>query len=63
MTDLRIIPADPREAVRDVYRRFASEDRPGDPWAMPFDPRPKRNVWAPVVWSLIAAAIVSLWFI
>lgn len=41
MTDLRIIPADPCEAARDAYRRFACEDRPGDPWATPFDANAK----------------------
>jgi len=35
----RCIPADPREAVRDRYRDLATQDRPGDPCAVPFDAR------------------------
>lgn len=39
MTDLRIIPADPRDQARDRYRTLASEDRLPSP--LSFDPRPK----------------------
>lgn len=35
----RIVPADPCEAVRARYAEFATEERPGDPWAVPFDAR------------------------
>lgn len=64
MTDLRIIPADPREAVRDTYRRFACEDRPGDPRAVPFDPRRVPVNLIRVTASLLAgcAVIAALWW-
>lgn len=39
MTDLRIIPDEPWAEAREAYRRFASEDRPGDPWNVPFEPK------------------------
>lgn len=39
MSDLRIIPAEPWAEARETYRRFAAEDRPGDPWAVPFEPK------------------------
>ena len=64
MTDLRIIPADPRDAARDTYRRFACEDRPGDPWAVPFDPRRVPLNLIRVTASLLAgcAVIAALWW-
>lgn len=62
MSDLRIIPAEPWAEARETYRRFAAEDRPGDPWAVPFEPRPRRRLSA-IVWSLVAVALVSLWWI
>lgn len=41
MTDAlhHILPPDPREAVSDAYRQLACEERPGNPYAVPFDPR------------------------
>lgn len=39
MSDLRIIPDEPWSEARETYRRFATEDRPGDPWSVPFEPR------------------------
>lgn len=63
MTDLRIIPADPRDAARDTYRRFACEDRPGDPWATPFDPRRMPVNLIRVTAALLAGCtvIAALW--
>lgn len=66
MTDLRIIPADPRDAARDTYRRFACEDRPGDPWATPFDARATPFRLLALVPALLAcmapvAALAVLW--
>ena len=53
MTDLRIIPAEPFAAARDRYRKLATEDRPGDPWAVPFDAREGQTA-RPILWSVIA---------
>lgn len=52
----RIVPADPCEAVRARYAEFATEERPGDPWAVPFDARDEPSRFA--IW--IAAAAVAL---
>lgn len=66
MTDLRIIPADPRDLARDTYRRLACEDRPGDPWAMPFDANAKPFRLLALVPRLLVcmapvAALALLW--
>jgi len=42
MADYRIIPSHPWEAVRERYRELASQVRPGDPRAVPFEPRRTR---------------------
>lgn len=39
MADYRIIPSHPWEAVRERYRELAAQVRPGDPRAVPFEPR------------------------
>lgn len=64
MTDLRIIPADPREAVRDRYRDLACQDRPGDPNIIPFDPREEREPTNPVIFlAAMAVMVIGLAFI
>lgn len=55
----RIIPGDPREAVRARYADLAADDRPGDPWAEPFDARdePARFIfWLAVGFALLVGA-------
>lgn len=55
----RIIPGDPREAVRARYADLAASDRPGDPWAEPFEANeePVRFLF----WIAVgAAALVGL---
>lgn len=39
MAELRTIPSHPWEAVRERYRELAAQVRPGDPRAVPFEPR------------------------
>lgn len=39
MAELRTIPSHPWEAVRERYRELAVQVRPGDPRAVPFEPR------------------------
>lgn len=39
MAELRTIPSHPWEAVRERYRDLAAQVRPGDPRAVPFEPR------------------------
>lgn len=43
---------DPFTAAQPTYRRFAAEDRPGSPWEVPFDPRPRYPI------NLIKACLV-----
>ncbi len=66
MTDLRIIPDEPWAEARETYRRFAAEDRPGSPWEVPFDPRPRYPVNL-IKASLVLAAgcvvIAALWLL
>ncbi|WP_313014596.1 hypothetical protein [Brevundimonas sp.] len=66
MTDLRIIPDEPWAEARDTYRRFACEDRPGDPWAIPFDANAKPFRLLALVPRLLVcmapvAALALLW--
>lgn len=56
----RIVEAEPFAAVRDTYARFAMEDRPGDPWAEPFDARDQPQ---PMLWAVVAVLIVGLSFV
>lgn len=39
MADLRIIPDEPWAGPRERYRELAAQVRPGDPRAIPFEPR------------------------
>ena len=52
----RIIPVDPCEAVRARYADLACEDRPGDPWAEPFDAREEPARFA--MWIAVAAVLL-----
>ena len=58
MTDLRIIPADPRDQVRDRYRTFASEDRLPSP--LEYEPRPARKTIAGQIGRAIVAFLPVL---
>ena len=56
----RIIPVDPCEAVRARYADLACEDRPGDPWAEPFDARDQPQ---PMLWAVVAVLIIGGCFV
>ena len=45
----RIVERDPWEATRDRYAELATEDRPGSPYQVPFDPRPAPRLRLAVV--------------
>jgi hypothetical protein len=51
-----VLPPDPRESVRDSYRTLETEDRPGNPYDTPFDPRPSRMAF----WIRTACQFVSV---
>ena len=58
----RIVEAEPFAAVRERYAALAyRQDRPGDPWAEPFDARdqPRPMLWAVVAVLLIGGCFVS----
>lgn len=57
MTDLRVIPAEPWAEARERYRELACEDRPGDPWSVPFMPRRSAGWWIGNVASASACTL------
>lgn len=65
MVDLRIIPSHPWEAVRERYRELASQVRPGDPRAVPYQPHrlPVNLIRASLQLVAGAIALGSLWWL
>lgn len=58
MTDFHILPADPRDDVRERWRDFSTQERPGDPWAEPFDVNPPSSF--PVLTVAIAVTLIGM---
>jgi hypothetical protein len=56
----RIVEADPWEAARARYAELATDDRPGDPLEIPFDPRPRRGAIIVTAVQLIVCALPVL---
>lgn len=56
----RIVEPEPFAAVRARYAEFACEDRPGDPWAEPFDARDQPQ---PMLWAVVAVLLIGLSFV
>lgn len=45
----RIVEREPYAEARARYAELAMEDRPGDPWQVPFDARPARSLRMAVI--------------
>jgi hypothetical protein len=61
-----VLPPDPRDSVRDRWRELDTEDRPGSPFDVPFDPRPSRAAfWIRTACQLAAvtAFTATVWII
>lgn len=65
MADYRIIPSHPWEAARERYRELAAQVRPGDPRAVPFEPRrlPVNLIRVSLQFVAGAVALGSLWWL
>lgn len=58
-----MLPPDPRDSVRDRYRELETEDRPSNPYDVPFDPRPSRAAfWIRTACQFIAVAAFTYAF-
>ena len=64
MAELRTIPSHPWEAVRERYRELAAQVRPGDPRAVPFEPRRRRfAVRTAIQFAACALFTAAVWLI
>lgn len=52
----RIVEPEPFAAVRARYADLACDDRPGDPWAVPFDAREEPARFA--IWIAVGAVLL-----